>query len=201
MQRLKMLGLAMLVTLCVIAQPARAQLTAYAAGQGAVTSLQVGVEVRASVKARCGFAPGGAPSGAIDQANFDQQGFTRDFAIQLDCSAASRIAITSANGGMATAAAGPAGYAVKAPYQVALKVVADDGGHVSATCDAANLATGGSCGFAGTAGTATGLRLGGASTKANGSYLRVSAPSYSGNAPLVAGRYSDTLSITISVSP
>ena len=196
-----MFGLAMLVAFCAILQPAHAQVTAYAAGQGAVNSVEVGVEVRASVHSRCGFATGGAPSGSIDQADFDQSGFTRDFAIQLNCSGASRIAVSSVNGGMATATAGASGYAVKAPYQVALKMVADNGASATAYCDAATLASGGSCAFAGTAGSATGLRLAGASTKANGSYLRVSAPGYAGSAPLVAGRYSDTLSITISVSP
>ncbi len=191
----------MLVALCAIPQSAHAQVTAYAAGQGAVSSVEVGVEVRASVRGRCGFATGGAPTGTIDQADFDQSGFSKDFAIQLNCSGASRIAVSSVNGGMATAPAGATGYSSKAPYQVALKMVADNGTSASASCDAATLASGGGCSFAGTANTTTGLRLAGASTKANGSYLRVSAPSYSGGAPLVAGRYSDTLSITISVSP
>lgn len=201
MIRLGMLVLAMVVAFCAAVAPARAQVTAYAAGQGAVNSVEVGVEVRASVRSRCGFAAGGAPVGSIDQAEFDQSGFSKDFAIQLNCTGASRIAVSSVNGGMATATAGSAGYGTKAPYQVALKVVADNGTSATASCDAATLSAGGSCPFAGTAGSATGLRLAGASTKANGSYLRVSAPSYAGSAPLVAGRYSDTLSITISVSP
>ena len=201
MKRFLVLALVMMMALCAVAQPARAQVTAYAAGQGAVNSVEVGVEVRASVRGRCGFATGGAPVGSIDQADFDQGGFTRDFAIQLNCSGASRIAVASVNGGMAAQAAGATGYAAKAPYQVALSVVADNGTSAAATCAAATLAAGGSCSFAGTAGSATGLRLAGASTKANGSYLRISAPAYSGSAPLVAGRYSDTLSITISVSP
>ncbi|NIJ18681.1 hypothetical protein FHS95_000350 [Sphingomonas naasensis] len=201
MKRLALSLLAIAMAVCAVAQPARAQVTAYAAGQGAVNSVEVGVEVRASVRSRCGFATGGAPAGSIDQADFDQSGFSKDFAIQLNCSGASRIAVSSANGGMATQTAGANGYGTKAPYQVALKVVADNGTSATATCDAATLSAGGSCGFAGTAGSATGLRLAGASTKANGSYLRVSAPGYAGSAPLVAGRYADTLSITISVSP
>jgi hypothetical protein len=201
MKRLCMLVLAMLVAILAIAQPARAQVTAYAAGQGAVNSVEVGVEVRASVRSRCGFASGGAPTGSIDQADFDQSGFTKDFAIQLNCTGASRIAVSSANGGMATTTAGSTGYGTRAPYQVAVKVVADNGTSATASCDAATLAAGGSCGFAGTAGSTTGLRLPAASTKANGSYLRVSAPSYAGSAPLVAGRYTDTLTITVGVSP
>ncbi|MDO9369441.1 MAG: hypothetical protein Q7T68_12800 [Sphingopyxis sp.] len=199
---LRVLILMLLAVVSVIAsQPAHAQVTAYAAGQGAVNSVEVGVEVRASVLGRCGFAPGGAPSGTVDQANFDQSGFTRDFAIQLNCTGASRIAVSSANGAMVSGETVGAGYQTKAPYTVALYMAADNGTDVAASCAAATLAAGGSCAFAGTASGATGLRLAGASTKANGSYLRVSAPAYSGTDTLVAGRYSDTLSITVSVSP
>jgi hypothetical protein len=202
MKALRALGMVVLVAILVIAgQPARAQTTAYAAGQGAVNSIEVGIEVRASVTGRCGFATSGAPVGTIDQADFDQSGFSRDFAIQLNCTGASRIAVSSLNGGMANQAAGGAGYQTKAPYRVALHVVADNGANASATCDASTLLAGGSCIFAGTASTAKGLRLPGASTKANGSYLRISAPAYAGSETLVAGRYADTLSITVSVSP
>lgn len=199
---LRVLILLALAVISVIAsQQAHAQVTAYAAGQGAVNSIEVGVEVRASVLGRCGFATGGAPSGTIDQAGFDQSGFTKDFAIILNCTGASRVAVSSANGGMATSEAGGTGYQTKAPYNVALYVAADNGTNAAATCAAATLAAGGSCSFAGTASAATGLRLAGASTKANGSYLRVSAPAYAGTDTLVAGRYSDTLTITVSVSP
>lgn len=193
--------LALAVISVITSQHAHAQVTAYAVGQGAVNSVEVGVEVRASVLGRCGFATSGAPTGTIDQANFDQSGFARDFAIQLNCTGASRIAVSSANGGMANAVEGGTGYQTKAPYTVALYVAADNGTNASASCAAATLAAGGSCTFAGTASTGTGLRLGGASTKANGSYLRVSAPAYAGTETLAAGRYTDTLSITVSVSP
>ncbi|WP_144037827.1 hypothetical protein [Sphingopyxis sp. KK2] len=202
MRFLRVLILLALAAISTIAsQHARAQVTAYAVGQGAVNSVEVGVEVRASVLGRCGFATGGAPSGSVDQTNFDQSGFTKDFAIQLNCTGASRIAVSSANGGMATTEAGGTGYQTKAPYNVALYMAADNGTNTTATCAAATLSAGGSCSFAGTAGTATGLRLAGASTKANGSYLRVSAPAYAGTDMLAAGRYADTLTVTISVSP
>lgn len=201
MIRSRIFLLMLVVAFLAVVQPARAQVTAYAAGQGAVNSIDVSVEVRASVRSRCGFAAGGAPAGSIDQTDFDQSGFTRDFAIQLNCTGASRIAVSSVNGGMTTATAGATGYATKAPYQVDLKMVADNGTSSTANCQAATLSSGGSCTFAGTAGSSTGLRLGGASTRANGSYLRVSAPAYSGASPLVAGRYTDTLTVTVSVAP
>src|SRR3546814_5650986 len=126
-------------------QPAHAQVTAYGGGQGAVNSIEFGVEVRASVLGRCGFAAGGAPTGTVDQADFDQRGFSRDFAIQLNCTGASRIAVSSANGGMANAVTGGTGYQIKAPYNVALYVAADNGTNVSETSAAAPGCAGGRC--------------------------------------------------------
>lgn len=201
MKRFLILALLVWGALFAASQTAHAQVTAYAAGQGAVNSIEVGVEVRASVRSRCGFASGGAPTGSIDQADFDQSGFTRDFPIQLNCTGAARVAVSSSNGGMAAQASAESGYGSKAPYNVALLLVADNGTSATASCGAATLAAGGSCAFAGTASSTAGLRLAAASTKANGSYLRVSAPAYAGSAQLVAGRYADTLSITVSVSP
>ena len=145
MKRFLILCMAMMVAAFSLASPsAYAQVTAYAAGQGSVNSITVGVDVRASVRGRCGFATGGAPTGSIDQADFDQTGFTKDFAIQLNCSGASRIAVSSVNGGMAAAATSGQGYSAKAPYQVALRMVADNGTSASASCDASALAGGGS---------------------------------------------------------
>jgi hypothetical protein len=191
-------ALIFLFLLCA-AQPAAAHMTAYAAGQGPVSSIEVGVEVRASVQGRCGFAAGGAPSGQVSQADFDRVGFSRDFAIVLNCTGASRIAVASRNGGLTPESSDP-GFAAVAPYQVQLRMVGDDGAAVSDACAASALTTG-ACAFAGRGDAATGLRLGSASTKANGSYLRVSAPAYQGSAPLAAGRYSDTLTITVSAAP
>lgn len=200
MKQLRILAVAILVALGAAVAPAHAQVTAYAGGKGGASSVEVGVEVRASVRAQCGFSTGGSPAGNIDQTDFDRTGFSKDFAIQLNCTSASRIAVRSANGGMATSTTAN-GYGSKAPYQVALRMVADNGTTVAAACDAAALGSDGGCGFAGQASSASGLRLAGASTRNNGSYLRVSAPSYGGTAPLVEGRYADTLTVTVSVSP
>lgn len=177
--------------------------TAYAPGQGGVSSLNVGIDVKASVKDRCGFAAGGAPSGTLTQADFDTNGFSRDFAIALNCTGASRVAVKSANGGLVTGTPGASGYATKAPYDVSLRLVADNATAVTATCAAAALSADGTCNaFGGTASSSKGLRLGAASTKANGSYLRVSAPAYAAsNAPLVAGTYTDTITVTVSAAP
>jgi len=180
---------------------AHAQVTAYAPGQGAVNEISVNIDVTASVRGRCGFASEGVPTGTLDQADFDRTGFSRDFAIVLNCSGASRIAVSSRSGGMATDAPKAPGYASTAPYQVELQMVADNGTTVGATCAARTLTAAGGCAFAGTASGTNGLRLPAASTKANGSYLRISAPAYAEAAPLPAGRYSDTLTVTVSIAP
>jgi len=182
------------------ALPAHAQMTAYAVGQGAVNRIEVGIDVRASVRDRCGFAAAGAPTGTMEQADFDSTGLSKDFAIRLNCSGASRVAVTSANGALSQDASVP-GYASSAPYQVQLRLAADNGTVATASCDAATMKGAGSCAFSGTASGTTGLRLGAASTGDNGSYLRISAPPYAGAQPLLAGQYSDTLTITMSIAP
>ncbi|KRA82694.1 hypothetical protein [Altererythrobacter sp. Root672] len=174
--------------------------TAYAAGQGSVNRIEVGIDVHASVSDRCGFATDGAPSGTVSQTEFDRTGFSKDFAIRLNCTSASRIAVSSLNGGLAQGET-VTGYASSAPYNVELKMIADNGTNASATCAAALLKSGAGCTFSGSASTSNGLKLGAASTKANGSYLRVSAQPYTDSKPLLAGSYSDTLTITISIAP
>lgn len=192
--------MAMAMAFCVVAKPCLAEVTAYAPGQGGVNSVSVAVDVRASVRDRCGFASGGAPAGAIDQAEFDRTGFSRDFVIALNCTGASRIAVSSRNGGLTTDSSAP-GYASVAPYRVELRMVGDNGTTASGACEASTLGTAGGCTFAGAASSSNGLRLAAASTKANGSYLRVQADAYAGATPLLAGRYTDTLTVTVSVAP
>ncbi len=189
------------VVLGTAAGAAHGQVTAYAPGQGAVNSISVAIDVKASVSGRCGFATGGVPSGTLNQTDFDRSGFSRDFAIAVNCTVASRIAVSSRNGGLAAEGGAAPGYAVTAPYNVALRMVADNGTAAEGICAADKLGAAGGCSFAGVASQTNGLRLPAASTRANGSYLRVSAPAYAGAAPLVAGRYADTLTITISIAP
>jgi hypothetical protein len=74
---------------------------------------------------------------------------------------------------------------------------------VTATCTAASLKAGGpACAptdFRGTAGPTTGLELSAPSTVPT-STLAVTAPVYSGADTLIAGNYSDTLTVTVSPS-
>ena len=182
---------------------AAAQTTAYAPSQGSPNSIAIPVQVTASVGGRCGFASGEAPSGSFDQPNFDSTGFSHDFTFVLDCTGPSRVAVVSSNGGLLTGGTAPTGYAVRAPYDVTLNLVANGGAPVvAATCAADTLTAGSTCAqFLGPASTTQGLRLSAASTNQTGSYLRVSAPPYAGSAMLIAGNYADTLTVTLSASP
>lgn len=163
-------------------------------------SLQV--QVTATVGMSCGFAPNAAPSGSVSAPNFDSAGFSHDVPFTLNCSVPSRVAVVSANGGLLSAATADAGYTNKAPYDVTLNLVPNNGGTpATATCAASTLATGSSCTFLGPASSTQGLRLDSPSQLQTGSYVRVKALAYAGTSGLVAGTYNDTLTITLSASP
>ena len=180
----------------VLLAPAAAQAqatTAYAGG----SPITLSIPVTASVGGRCGFADGGAPAGSYNQDDFDRVGLAHDFPLTLSCSIPSRVAVVSQNGGLLAAGTADPGYAVTAPYSVTLNLVANDGSQATATCAASDLKVGSTCAFAGSASTSQGLRIGASSNRA-GSYLNVRSSPYSGSAILVAGNYSDILTITIS---
>ncbi len=180
-----------------------AQTTAYSPDSGRTPNqIVLSIPVTASVGGRCGFADGGTPSGSYNQINFDETGLLHDFSFVLNCTGPSRVAVVSQNGGLLTTGTAPTGYTVRAPYDVSLHLVANGGGTTAdATCAASTLPTGSTCSFLGPASTAQGLRLSAASTLQAGSYLRVSAPPYSGASALVTGTYSDVLTVTLSASP
>jgi hypothetical protein len=122
-----------------------------------------------------------------------------DFPFTLDCNVPSRVAAVSTNGGMTTAGAPPTGYANRTPYDVVLNLVGNEGtSSVSASCTAATLTQGSTCPFVGPASSSQGLRLAGPAILQGGSYLRLSGKPYSGTELLIAGTYSDTLSVTVS---
>ena len=181
--------------------PASAQ-TYYADGPNAGGFASLPIQVKAMVGGRCGFATGAAPSGSFDQPNFDETGFTHDFNFQLECTGPSRVAVVSSNGGLKAGGSAPAGYTTLAPYDVMLNLVGSSA-TASATCAVAGLTavTATPCSFRGPATTTDGLRLNSNSILQNGSFVRVSAPAYSGANMLVSGGYADTLTVTVSVAP
>ena len=164
----------------------------------APTTGSLTIYVTASVGGHCGFSE--APSGTHDEPNFDDHAWTHDFPFELDCSGPSRVAIESANGGLLTSGAAPAGYTTLAPYNVELNLVRNSGSPANASCAAADLDDGGGCSFAGNAADGDGLFLASGSQNQTGSYVRVSAPIYAGSNILVSGNYADTLTVTVSAA-
>lgn len=164
----------------------------------APTTGQLTINVTASVAAQCGFAT--APSGSHDEPNFDDHAWTHSFGFTLDCSIPARVGVVSTNGGLLlnSAPALPAGYTSIAPYSVELNVVLNSGPPANGTCFAADLASGGNCGFLGPAAVGQGLSVPSASTNQAGTFLRVFAPAYSGTDILPNGNYADTLTVTVS---
>ncbi len=184
----------------------------FGAGHAAVTAVAGGspdhvditLAVTASVASRCGFATDATPDGTYDAADINA-GFTHDFPFALQCNCPSRVAVVSANGGLLAPVSGvPQGFSNLAPYEVTLSLTGNAGVQtVNSGCQASTLSGSSAipCSFRGPASATQGLRLGGAAGNVSGSYLRVSAPPYSGSAVLVAAStYADTLTITLGVA-
>lgn len=165
-------------------------------------SIPLQVPVTATIGGRCQFG-GAGPDGVYDAGNIDSTAWSNDFDFAIECNIASRVAVVSANGGLSTAqAVSDPGYLTLAPYTVDLNLqgTADT---AAASCDVGSLAANAAapCSFRGPASTLDGLRLPGAASNEAGTYLRVSAPPFAGPGTLVAGNYTDTLTVTISAAP
>ena len=192
--------LAIAATACFAASPVSAQgisNTVYVGG-----SIPLQVPVTATIGGRCQFG-GTGPDGVYDAGRIDEAAWSNDFDFAIECNIASRVAVESANGGLATAqSVTDPGYLTLAPYTVGLNLqgTADT---AAASCDVESLAANAAapCSFRGPASTLDGLRLPGAASNETGTYLRVSAPPYAGPGTLVAGNYTDTLTVTISAEP
>ena len=162
----------------------------------------IAIDVKASVGGTCGFATNGAPNGTVNAGAIDTTGWSAQVPFTAECTAPWRIAVSSLNGSLKSAAAAPTGYANTAPYTVALNV-ASDSGTITGSCPVAQIdqALGSTpCNFKGTASTTNGLQVP-RSFGLSGSYIQMSAPSYNGNngtSILVAGGYGDTLTVTVS---
>lgn len=114
----------------------------------------------------------------------------------LNCNTRFKVNATSANGAIRTAKVAPTGFTNAIAYSLSLNVPLDQGGSVSATCPAAQLIAG-QAGCALSPANATGLSSG-AGTSLN----KTAALTVAWTLPasqLIAGNYSDT--ITISVAP
>ncbi len=188
-------GLAAAAAAMVLAFPAAAQTTVYYGNHATLS-----IPVTATVGGRCGFATGAAPSGSQDVGQLDTTSWQYDFPFTLECTGPARLAIVSSNGGLKSGSgAAVSGYTNRAPYSVQVHVV-HSGGSTNGSCTASSLATGSSdsCNLRGTASPTVGMPIPSPSFDLSGSYLRVSAPAYSGADVLVAGAYADTLTVTVS---
>lgn len=163
------------------------------------------VDVTASVGGVCGFASGAAPNANIIRNDIDTTGWSAQVPFTAQCTAPWRIAISSQNGALRNPVSTATGYQNRAPYDVSLNVPYDTGastGVVTATCPVAQIdqALGSSpCNFKGAASTTNGLQVP-RSYNLTGSFIQVAAPAYPGPDMLVAGTYTDTLTVTISPS-
>lgn len=180
-------------------------------GSGAGTSITLSpIYVRASVGGRCGFAEGQTLAWSINQPDFDATGFNGNFNFVLNCTGPANVAVVSANGGMFQNVSLPSGYTNKAPYDVGLNLVGNNGVQASASCEAAalisgssscTLAYGGTGGpqlnFTGPADADHGLTLPGPATNGAPSTLIVKANPYAGAAVLASGAYQDVLTLTV----
>jgi len=187
------------------AAPCAAQTAYYG---GSPDRLNLTVEVRASIAARCGFAPANEPGANYFEPDFETQGFDRVAAFKLDCTSASRVGVVSSNGGLASGSAAGPGYTALAPYDVQL-TLSGNATSATATCGAKDLVPASNAcaptylpasgsNFSGPASTTKGLRLAGPATIGSDSTIRVKANAYAGPPILTAGTYSDTLTVTIS---
>lgn len=161
----------------------------------------LGVLVTASVSASCQFN-GTGPSGTYNVTNLNNA-FTNDFDFSVACTSPFRVGILSANGALVTPAATETGYTNVAPYNVSLDVKGDSTDTGLVTCDAATITSSAAagCAFKGPASSTVGLHSGISSSTGNTSFVRVSAPAYTGANILVASTaYIDTLTVTISPS-
>lgn len=204
---LNLLDLALLALLIGWSAQASAQstpITAYypnAGGLGPANAVLT-INVLASVGGSCGFAVNGAPNATVNAGAIDATDWTQQVPFTPECTAPWRIAISSANGALASLTpASVTGFRNTAPYTVGLHVV-NNGGVLSASCPVAQLSTNdtsGACNFKGTASPTNGLQVP-RSFDLAGSYLAVGAPAFPGPGQLVAGDYSDTLTVTVSPS-
>lgn len=155
------------------------------------------IPVTASVGGQCGLA---APMNAtFFNPNIDTTAWSNQEPFVAQCTAPWRIAVSSANGALKSAASVAPGYTNAAPYQVKLNVNSD-AGVVASTCDVAQLEASlasSTCNFKGTASPSQGLSVQ-RSFGLAGSYIQVSAPAYPGPNTLVQGMYYDTLTVTVS---
>lgn len=169
--------------LCVLAGTAQAQST-----EG------VEIAVSATVAERCGFTPGAA---AVLEATTDlEDAHRQDLVLRVDCNTPFSVTARAGAGRLVnrSAADDHSGYAFDKVYGVSLSVETDMGAMKSGRCLSTDLIEGGACILA----QPNGLGSGEGVAIGRDAVLTVDWPSQSRlGRRLAAGRYSDTVTLTI----
>jgi hypothetical protein len=162
-------------------------------------SATISVQVKASVGGQCGFQT--APTAIRNVGEIDINAWSETVNFVPECTAPWRIAVSSQNGGLKTAATVAAGYQNKAPYTVALNVNSDSG-PVTANCPVAQIdqsAGATPCSFEGAASSSNGLLIPRSFQLAPSSIVMNAAAFNSTSTDiLITGTYTDVLVVTIS---
>jgi len=153
----------------------------------------VAITASGTIQPRCGVSV----QQAFSSADFSTSGSSVAQAL-VDCNTGFRINITSANGAAKTTNQASSGFTNSLPYSLKLSVPLDSGSPVEATCTSGTLMSGqASCALS--PNNASGLSSGGKSAINQIATLTASwAPPFQ---KLVAGSYSDTLTVSIASVP
>lgn len=148
------------------------------------------VTAQGTIQSSCGLTV----QSAFGAANLNNDGSVNASA-SVDCNTPYRIRASSANGALKTSASAPAQFSNSLGYDLTVTVPLDAGGQISATCVSA-LLTSGSTGCALSPASASGLSSGsGTSTSKTAALaLQWTLPTAT---RLIAGNYSDVITITI----
>lgn len=189
-------------------QGCNAQSTSYAADQSGnptnLNSISLFIPVTAIVSPVC--ASTAALTASLDLGTLDRALPDTQVALNIQCSGAFHMGLTSGNGGLKSAAVTPAGYTSLRDYKVTLHIRDNaNTDYSSLTCTASALvssASGSACSN-NIRGPATGaspsFMVNGPST-GNGSYLTISDAPLTTNILVAATDYIDTLTISITAA-
>jgi len=150
------------------------------------------VTAQGTIQSSCGIAL----QSAFGSANLNGDGSVSGSAL-VNCNAPYRLRASSSNGALTTPTAAPAQFSNSLAYNLTAAVPLDAGGQVSATCASSTL-TAGSSSCALSPASATGLSSGTGTSNSKVASLSVqwTLPTAT---RLIAGSYSDVITITIAV--
>ena len=153
----------------------------------------IAIPVSGAIAGACTLTKGG------DFANADLSASgSRTATATVNCNTGFIIRATSLNGAMKTGATPPANFTNTQPYTLTVSVPLDSGGPVASSCTAALLKAGSGCALA-TGGS--GLSSGTATATNKTATLTAAWTTPALPTRLIAGGYTDTISISISAAP